>query len=174
MQTQLSQILLIFSLLILLLICVQDFKYRAVHWFLFPLLGILILAYNNTSTDAFNQHLSDYLLNISFISIQLLAVFIFYRIKSKRFQNIIDSKIGLGDILMFLILAISFSVLNFILFFTLSLILSLTLHLLLRHLRIIKDPRIPLASYLSIFYGFVLVGFKINAANPMINIINFY
>ena len=90
-----------------------------------------------------------FLINISLLALQFLALKLVYKIKNKENNApLINNAIGMGDLLFFIFLAGAFSPLNFIAFLTGSLIISLLLHLLLRR----GHNRIPLIGYMSIIY----------------------
>ncbi|MDI1307437.1 MAG: hypothetical protein PSX42_21685 [bacterium] len=60
---------------------------------------------------------------------------------------------GLGDVLLFIFITFSFSIVSFFVLFVFSLVFSLLLHFVLQRKQI--DKTVPLAGYLSLFFGVV-------------------
>ncbi len=145
------------------IIIIQDFKYRAITWYVFPLLFISYLVLLNR-TD--NLNLNIIILNMIMVSLQLLIVTLVYSIKEKKWINIAKSKIGLADILLLYILALSFHTITFIVFLTSALILSLLLHKIIEP-AMKQKSRIPLAAYLAIYYILFISILSINSINPL-------
>lgn len=128
----------------------QDVKERLVYWFLFPIvaLGIGWLFFSNTLPELF---LASIIANLMFVSALLLVAFLYSKIKLKmKF----DQVIGLGDILFFLAACFSFSTLSFLVVFISALIFSLILHLSVKN----KKQSVPLAGYMSLFFGLTYLG----------------
>jgi len=137
----------IILLLILGAIFYQDYKERLVYWFLFPLLGLCagFLFYNSTLPELF---IASVALNLMFVSCLLLIVFIYSRILLKaRLKDVF----GLGDILLFLSIIFTFSTVSFLVILVFALFFSLVIHLLLKKRSKLKT--VPLAGYLSLFFG---------------------
>lgn len=117
----------LFTILVLLtlaLITIQDFRFRAVSWYLFPL-GIIALLFWNYSQSSFGEMVSYQLLNLALLSFQLAILVLFFRLKGIRVTELMKSFIGLGDILFFVLLALGLPSLIFIGFFLFSLVVSL-------------------------------------------------
>lgn len=129
------------------LIFYQDLKARMVYWFLFPVLGICsaILFYNNTLPELFYVSV---VMNSVFVIILLLAVYTYSKVKLKVS---FDSAFGLGDVLLFVGLIFSFSTISFLVVFVFSLLFALTLHLVVKQYS--KLETVPLAGYISLFFG---------------------
>ena len=134
--------------IILLIIIVQDLKYRAIHVSLPLLLVIVALIINYLD---FKLNFTHMLYNVLFVGLNILGLFLYFSIKEKRLYNPVDTMLGLGDILFFLAIAPLFSLQAFIVFFVSGLIFSLGIHLITNMFKTIET--IPLAGYLSIFLG---------------------
>lgn len=152
-------ILLILSSAIVLTLSViayQDFKYRAVSWYLFPLAFILlaVLQFQKYEMRVIGGNTG---INLLLILIQFLLLGLYYSIKEKRIQIIPGSRIGLGDVLLLVVLCLGFSPMNFVVFIILALISGLLvtgiIHLIVKN----PNPLIPLASYLGLAYIFIIV-----------------
>ncbi len=142
-------VLKIITIVSLILIFYQDFKAREVYWFLFPVFGICsaILFYNSTLPALFYVSVG---MNFICIFILLLVVFLYAKLKLKSAFNEV---FGLGDVLLFLGLIFSFSTISFLVIFVFSLVFSLMLHLIIK--RYSKLQSVPLAGYISLFFGMV-------------------
>jgi len=128
------------------LVFIQDYKERQVYWFLFPIIGILggILFYQNTLPELF---LVSIKINLLFLAAMTLIIYLYAKFKLKtKFLN----TLGLGDLLLFLAISVSFSTLSFIVLFISALIFSLVLHLALNESQ--KTVTVPLAGYMSLFF----------------------
>jgi hypothetical protein len=147
--------MLIKTILILTLgiVWIQDSKERQVYWFLFPIIGGLcgFLFYNSTLTELF---LASVALNSVFIFILILIVFLYSTFKLK---TAFLSTIGLGDLLFFAGISLSFSTVSFIFIFICALIFSLIMHLIVKRKAIITT--VPLAGYMSLFFLLTYISF---------------
>ncbi len=125
----------------------QDLKAREVYWFLFPIVALTsgILLFTKMFSELFYMTL---VINISFVLILMLVIFVYSKIKLKV---AIDQVFGLGDGLLFLALAFTFSSVSFLILFVFGLIFSLVLHLFLKNKS--EHSTVPLAGYLSLFFS---------------------
>jgi hypothetical protein len=142
----LGTILVIFSIVLLLSILWQDKKYRAVDWYLFPLLWLLFLV-ERAQMFSFPEIFQNFLQNVTFIFLQVFLLFFYFSIKAKKKVNLTHGLLGWGDIWFWIASAVYFSSLNFILYTILSLVFSLLLHLLSIHFqKADQEETIPLAG----------------------------
>lgn len=135
------------------IILFQDMKERQVYWFLFPVVGLClgVLFFSNTLPELFYVSV---LLNLFFVSMLLGAVYIYTKLKLKRnFKEVI----GLGDILLFFFFIFGCASISFTVLIPSALIFSLILHLLLSKRQ--KINTVPLAGYMSLFFGITFLGF---------------
>lgn len=139
---------------ILLLVSYQDYKYRAVSWYLFPALAGLFLMNHNGLWD---QALPYFLINLSFVLINLLMLTCLFSLKNHKFANITKDYLGWGDILFLVVMAFVFSPLNYLVFFMVSLISVCILVFFAPQLK----QSIPLAGIQSVLLLAVLIGGKI-------------
>jgi len=136
----------------LIMVFYQDIKERQVYWFLFPIIALCsgILLYNNMFTELLYTTI---IVNILFVFILLLVVFLYSRIKLK---TSISKTFGLGDGLLFVALAFTFSSVSFLILFVFGLIFSLLIHLAIN--KSSRFTTVPLAGYLSLFFVFAYMG----------------
>jgi hypothetical protein len=103
--------------LILMMMGIQDFKYRAISWYAFPVLAVFLVL-SNPAVDYIEIGL-----NLAFILLNYALATLLISLKHRKPVNLMKSHIGLGDVLMLLCLAVYFPVLNFFLFYLASLLL---------------------------------------------------
>lgn len=150
------KILIDFVIIVLLsLIIYQDFKQRAIYWFLPPLLCIFLVI-RSLLFMPYYELFNSFLFNAGFIVLQLLLLSVWMSIKNKRFVNIVDSYLGLGDILFFFAIAAAFSPFQFVLFYVAGIFFTLLMAIVSR-LKSTMNPQIPLAGAMSIFMIFCLI-----------------
>lgn len=155
-------VLKIILILVLLTIFYQDTKERLVYWFLFPIIGLCngIIFYYNTLPELF---LSSILINILFISLLLLIIYLYAKFKLKSsFYKVF----GIGDVCFFLASAFAFSSISFLVIFTSALIFSYLLHLVAQK----KRQSVPLAGYMSLFFCVSYMGYWVGAINSVYQI----
>ncbi len=146
----LTQIVLIVSFAITFY---QDLNDRKVYWFLFPIIGLCagVLYFTNTLPELF---LISVFYNLSFVFILFSVILLYTKFKLKTsFKNVI----GLGDVLLFLALIFGCATISFMVLLPSALIFSLALHLLLSKKQVHKT--VPLAGYMSLFFGVAFLGF---------------
>lgn len=149
-------------LILLALISYQDFKGRKVSLFLFLLAGLfgVLIHYSTQYLYAFSLSL---LMNMAVLLIVILILVLYSKLRLK--MNLKEA-IGLGDILFFIILSISFPTITFLVLFSSSLIFSLVLFLILKPNMINKT--VPLAGLQALFIGSIIF------MNMMFNFVNLY
>lgn len=141
----------ILFILLLGLLCFQDFKERKVS-----LLLLLSAIFLGGTTHLLQQNTQVFLLALL---INLLIVFILFFIlssyaKSKMKQPIFKV-FGLGDLLFFILLAVSFPPFSFLVIFIFSLIFSWSIFMLIK--QDLKEKTVPLAGLQSLFLVLVLI-----------------
>jgi len=145
----------------LLLVFYQDVKERKAYWFAFPIIALCcgFLFYQNSLLELFYGSI---VINLIFIGVLLTIIYLYSKFKLKTdFKN----TFGLGDTLLFLALAFSFSSVSFITLFVFSLIFALVLHLLFKKKS--KLQTVPLAGYMSLFFCLVYVAFWLGFVNQL-------
>lgn len=143
----------IILILVFISIFYQDYKDRKVYWFLFPAVGVIsgFLYYSISLTELF---WTSVVMNGSFVTFLLMIIAIY----SRYILKLPLVKIfGLGDTLLFVSLIFTFSTVSFITIFVFSLIFSMLLHLILKHFSRINS--VPLAGYMSLFFGLAYIVF---------------
>ena len=133
-------------------IAYQDIKDRNVYAILFFIFAVLggYLYYQNTMPEVF---FITILMNLGFTLILIIMIYMYSKIKLNL--NLKET-LGLGDILFFIGLALSFATITFIVTFVFALMFSLLLHLVIKSNN--HNKTVPLAGYMSLFYIAVFVG----------------
>jgi hypothetical protein len=127
----------------------QDSKDRNVYWFLYPITGILVFVLQIEAVSIYPALING-VCNLGFVSLLLVVCYLYAKLKLKQ---PLREVLGLGDILFFIAIAFSFSIVSFLIQFVFSLLLSLLLHLVLKHKQ--TDKTVPLAGNMALFFGVV-------------------
>lgn len=143
----------IFILLSLVVIVFQDFKQRQISWFLIPL---AFAGFICKAVIYENNMMHDFLFNAAFVVLQLVCLTLYFSLKNRKFLNILDTYLGLGDILFLIVVCAVFSPVNFILFYLCSMIMTLVGVLLYNFFSGKPTKDIPLAGSMAAML-FVLV-----------------
>jgi len=129
------------TVLLLLAMAWQDFKYRAISIWLFVAVegGLVCLKYQAVGMQVF---WADVLINLCFLALQMGVLFGYFALKHRKWVNLFKGYLGEGDLLFLVLLASYLSFFNFLAFHISSLFLVLLLGIYLRR----KNPKIPLAG----------------------------
>lgn len=119
----------------------QDFKTRLISLWL-----ILVFATANVTLYLLEHSVYQFIENcifcICYFLFSFLILLLFYFIKHKKFEKIIDNKIGWGDVLVFISLGVCIEPMHLIFFFTGAFILSIVFYFLFLQ----SKKNIPLAG----------------------------
>ncbi|MGM9475195.1 hypothetical protein ACS5PU_02150 [Pedobacter sp. GSP4] len=141
--------------LVLAAMAYQDFRYRGIYWWLFPVLLFLIIAeayLGGTVADRIRYAAA----NVSFILFQVLLLSAYISLRVGRLTNIFNGYLGLGDLLYLLCISPAFPFLNYVFFYVASLMLVILLSLLFRKTAKVNGSKIPLAGYQALLLMLVL------------------
>lgn len=143
----------------------QDFKSKEISWLLIPLLfvGFLTKAF---LTIEFTELLTYFGINLTLVTINLLGVTMIISLKEKKLTNILNSHLGLGDVLFFLVITVVFSPINFVAFY-LGSILTITLiygAVILANKN--KKTLVPLAGAMSLL---LIIAMMVEQIIPLFN-----
>lgn len=143
------QLLIDIVLVVLLaIVVVQDLKQREISWLLIPFLLGVFLA-KGFLLISFGELIRNSLLNVCFIVLQLLVLTVYISLKNKKIINVINSYLGLGDVLFFVVICVAFSSVNFILFYVMSLLFTLGGFIIYNLLATKTTKEIPLAGAMA-------------------------
>jgi hypothetical protein len=152
----------------LLSIAYQDFKDRAVYWFLFLFL-FMVLGILSIIKTGIEQTGMNLLLNSAFVTLQLLLATTYFSIKNCKLTNIFANYFGVGDLLFLFSVSAGFSFVNFIAFYIVSLLLTILLFIAVVIKQQNRAYQIPLAGAQALFYLLLL---SVNTANNSFNLLN--
>lgn len=136
--------MILISIIALLVVCTyQDLRFRGIHWFVFPLLlvGVIALRWNEIDAETL-------LLNAGFLLFLLLGLTLYLSLKEQRLVNITSGYFALGDILFLCALIPLFSFHWFVLFFTVGTCATLIFHLIASFIK--PQKTVPYAGYMAI------------------------
>ncbi len=142
--------------LTLLFISFQDFRYRGLSWWIFPFVTLLTILYSIRFV-LFKVLLVNSLVNMVVVAFLLIMVFVYFSLKNKKLTNILNTYIGIGDVLFLLVTTTLFSPVTFLIYINAGFLLSLILFLLGKVSGIQKKTTIPLAGSLALFIAFGLL-----------------
>lgn len=144
------------------LITYQDFKIREVSLVLF--LGLAVLG---GSMHYRVQYFDFFILNLIINCCSLVFLIGILFLYAKFAMNVkLKEAIGLGDLLFFMVLALSFPTFSFMFLLVLSFVFSLLLFLVLKPK--LKNKTVPLAGLQALFLGLVI------SFNMIFNFVNLY
>lgn len=146
----------ILFILLLLFITLQDFRYKAISWILFPM-GFIASISIPYFEIPFSDLLFNSMINLLFIAFQMTVILVFSWIKFRGIKNIFSQIFGLGDLLFLIMICPLFSPVNFVFFYILSLTFSLFIYLVIKYLNFYNHTKIPLAGLQSFFLAILLI-----------------
>ena len=149
-------ILLTILIAILLVLVYQDFKSRAISWFLIPLL-LIVGVINALMTINIEEFTIFSGVNLLLVLVNLLGVTLIISLKERKIKNIINTYLGLGDVLFFIVLTTLFSPINFVVFFIGSIFLITLIYGGVILFRKQQNTLIPLAGAMSLVLIAVLL-----------------
>lgn len=142
----------IILLFCLLLVFIQDWKFRKIH----VVLPLAVFAISFFLIPIKKYQLTEIVLyNAVFFLITLGFLTLYMSLKSKKFLNPFLHYFGLGDLLFYIAVSPLFLLKNYILFFILSLVFAIIMQFGLK--RFIKENTVPLAGFSALFLFIVLM-----------------
>jgi hypothetical protein len=146
------EIALAILLVCLVLIFIQDIKYRRIH----AILPIVIFSLSFFLIPLKKYDLVEILLfNTGFFFITLGILTLYMSLKSKKFLNPFENYFGLGDLLFYVAITPLFLLKNYILYFILSMIFAILMQLGLK--KLITEESVPLAGFSALFLFIILL-----------------
>lgn len=137
-----------------------DFKMRAVYTWLFPVLGISLLCLKMLELKPVFLD-GQIAINLLFLTIQFAVLQLYFKIKTGVWGQIMDKKMGWGDVAFLLCIALYLPFLLFFTFYVVSLIIILGMTAALPKWRK-SNIGIPLAGCQALLFGFCLALEKLN------------
>lgn len=149
-MTALLLALKIIFILLMLAIVYQDFRSRAIYWWLPVLVFVASWALSAMYIDA-RLILLNTLANLCFVLLLLSVLVLYVLLRHKTLRAFTSQRFGLGDILVLLSVCPLMEPLNFILLMCAANLLMLLCELLKRFLMKSRETTIPYAGYLALF-----------------------
>lgn len=136
----------VIMILCLAFICYQDFRYRAVYWWCFLILAIVMFTLKYR-LSGFEQVIAHAGYGTGFLMFQLGILWLYFSLKKKKAVNLTGEYLGWGDILFLVAIAFYLSPGNYVIFYVISL-MTVLLYALINTLLSSKErnPHIPLAG----------------------------
>lgn len=138
----------------------QDNKERLVSAYLYFLIALLGTILHSFYSPNYFVLFFEALINLLVVLTVLLVAFLTSILIFKN--KFLNHSFGIGDVFMFLSLCFLFPSSTFIVFFVFSLFFSLFIHLLFNT----KNKTIPLAGFMSLFYGLMYIFTLLFKFNP--------
>lgn len=139
----------ILSMLLIGAMSWQDFRTRSITAWLLPAIGLCFLL-GEISVLSIDQLLENAKVNYVLLVLQFGVLWLWLCLRSRVFVNIINTHIGLGDVLLLFCLAPAFSPINFILFYTVGAVVAMIAHLIVRRRHNDTENKIALAGMLGL------------------------
>ena len=156
------------TLMLLLVLFVQDIKDRSVSWILFPILFLLLALSRWLNGIGYQEFFYQSFSNLAFLIFQLVAVNIYFSIKQRSRVNITNGMLGWGDILFLVTIAFYFPLYLFILFYLCSLFVVIVSWSLWKKFTESRTEQIPLAGLQAIFLTVMIIaGFFFPVFDPL-------
>jgi H+/Cl- antiporter ClcA len=107
--------------------------------------------------------------NLAFIALQLIFLTLWISFKNKKWTNIIDTYLGLGDILFFVAISSAFSPIQFVLFYLISIVITLIAFVVYKWKSEKANSEIPLAGAMSVV---LIICMLLSITIPQLNFYN--
>ena len=131
----------------------QDFKDRAISWYL-PLLILLLGLIGAFLNETILWR--DYLASLSFVVLQIAGLYVYLAIKKKSIKiNLTGDFLGWGDLLFFVAIIPYFGFKEYVVLLITGMVLSLLAQKIVQFFY--RSDSIPLAGWLSVFYGLYML-----------------
>ena len=138
-------------IVVLCIMIFQDFKFRGITWWLFPLLLAMLLALSGLE-GSFSETIYKFMMNGLFVGLQIGLLILYFSVRRRTFTNIFQGYLGLGDLLFLVCLAAYLPLMSFAVFYVGSLLMVIVISLCVMHLLKISTNKIPLAGYQALFF----------------------
>ncbi len=159
----------ILVVLLLITLIYQDFKYRYALWFIFPILIISQFFLSYISID-WEELWRNTVVNLMLMTLHFLVLTLYFSLRNRKWINIINKYIGIGDVFFFIFLSLAFSPFNFLAFFVFSLLAILIIYSLTIKSNL-RKYKIPLLGGMSVAYLLTLCIDYLSAFNKFHDVI---
>lgn len=133
----------------------EDFTYRGVHWYIFPIIFVCCILID--LSGSLNWVPGTFQINL-FLLLQILTASLYFTVKKRYLVNIFKNHFGLGDLLFLVSISPMFSIFNFIAFYIISLIVITIFYVgFLSYKKYPNQYPIPLAGMQSALFMLFLI-----------------
>ena len=141
----------IFLLMMPALIAWMDFRWRAIWWGMIPAMIAVLMIKSANSLSGYDAMRYSFI-NLCFLILQYYLAKISISIQNKKLTRLMNTYIGIGDVLFFISLCVAFSPVNFFMFYGLALFITLVVSAVYR--LVVKTPRrgVPLAGGIALIF----------------------
>ena len=140
-------------IILFVFIAYQDFKDRAVYWWLYALVFVAFTI-SKIYTGQYNYEFA--LINGLFLILQYLLVIIYFSLKNRKMTWLLTDQFGLGDALLIFVLACFMNTSDFLFIYLVSLIASV-IWVGYKYLKEKQTPSVPLAGVMAIASLMIIV-----------------
>ncbi len=133
-------------------IAYQDFKTRLINIWWIVCFGIASISHY-ALTHSFGGLFENIIFCFVYLLFSYLILHLFYFVKTKKFQKILDSKIGWGDVFLVVLIGTCLSPLTMIYFFTFVFVVTLIFQLVFQK----QSKNIALGAMLVICYSIYII-----------------
>lgn len=164
-------------LMVLAVMVYQDFRFRGIYWWLFPLLLSFFLMDAFLRSTLMNT-MSEALRCVLFLIAQIVLLSLYVSLRRGRLINIFKGYLGLGDLLFLLCIAFCFSFLTYIFFYLSSLMVVILLAMIFGRSGA-EYEKIPLAGYQALFLivlmglTYILHGMSLRSDTLLLNLLSY-
>ncbi len=145
--------LIICLMLLLCWVAYEDFKFRAVSWWIFPLILSAAMYYPASIHVAWHQ----FLMNLGLVLLMTLMLMLYVYIKLGTLKHFFAQMIGAADIFLWVVLTPLLPVMLFVMLYTVSLLFALAAHGLLKRFTFYGEKSsVPLAGLQAIFFAIMI------------------
>jgi hypothetical protein len=145
------------TLIVLVVLFLQDWNDRKVYWLLFPVLVLLLIGKRLFDQEQFNEVMENSVYSLGFVSIQLILLTGWFSFKYRRWIMVTTGLIGWGDIWLLLSLCFYLSIYHYIFFYLGSLLLITLGWPLWQFMSGNKTKFIPFAGLQALLFGLLLL-----------------
>lgn len=138
----------IICIYLLLKLFLEDWRTRAVHWYLFPSILVCTLLINASTMEDYGYTI---IANVSIVAIQIASILLYLKLRRYDWRLLTANYLALGDILFLLVLSFSLETEAFLIFNICSIVISLLVGL------VWKLKTIPFAGIQSLMLALLWV-----------------
>jgi hypothetical protein len=138
------------AILVLICMIIQDFRSRTISAWLLPAIVVCLIIPPLATQEFRNLIFPNFIYNVILLSAQFVLLWIIISFRNRKWINIINTQIGIGDVLLLLCLTPFFSPLNYFVLFTVAIVFSLIVAILMKATSNKATEYIPFAGLFSV------------------------